>query len=167
MAAVILGRPTAPVALIDRQSSIVIRWALHRYKVLNATLQLFQPQLGEALFDQPDGERILIEFSFPCFYRRNDYKHSVQDPKRDQYRNADKDDTENRGNCVVNQHRDLEIQRFFSVGIDFGRIAAFYQPNDQRAENVTQKMKKYPQQCAGVAQYTPGSNIRGSGWRGR
>ena len=62
-----------------------------------------------------------------------------------------RNDAENRGDRVVNQHRDLEIERFLSVRVDLRRVAAFYQPNDKRAENMTQKVKKQSEQCAGVA----------------
>ena len=62
--------------------------------------------------------------------------------RRDQNRNADKHNAENCGNGIVDQHRDLEIERFFSVGVDFRRVATFHQPDDERPEDVPQEMKK-------------------------
>ena len=116
------------------------------------------------LFYEPNGERILIELSFAGFYRRDDDEHRVQYPERNQDRNPDKENAENRGNCVINQHRYLEIQRFLSVRIDVRRVTTLNQPDDQGAQNVTEEVKKQPEQCAGVAQDAPRSNIRGSGW---
>ena len=122
---------------------------------------------GAALLNQPDCKRILIKLSFAGLNRCDDDQHGVQHPERYQDWNPDQEDAENRGNCVVNQHRDLEIQRFLAVCIYLGRVAAFYQPDDERAENVTQKVKEQSEQCAGVAQDAPRSNIRGSGWSRR
>ena len=54
------------------------------------------------------------------FHRRDDDKHRVQDPERDQDRNAYEHDAKDRGDRVVDQHRDLKIKRLFPVGIDLG-----------------------------------------------
>src|SRR6476660_9565375 len=119
---------------------------------------------GAELFDQSDRERILIKLSFAGLNRCDDDQHGVRHPERYQDWNPDQEDAENRGDSVVDQHRDLEIQRFLSVRVDLSRVAAFYQPDGKWAENVTQKVKEQSKQCAGVAQDTPRSNIRGSGW---
>jgi hypothetical protein len=39
----------------------------------------------------------------------------------------------------------LEIERFFSVGVDLRRVATFHEPNDKRSQNVAQEMKKQPE----------------------
>ena len=67
----------------------------------------------------------MIKLSFAGLNRCDDHQHSVQHPERYQDWNPDQEDAENRGNRVLNQHRDLEIQRFFSVRVDFRRVAAF------------------------------------------
>jgi len=36
----------------------------------------------------------------------------------------------------------LEIERFFSVSIDFRRVATFQKPNDKRPQDVAQEVKK-------------------------
>ena len=117
--------------------------------------------------DEPDRERILIKFSLAGFNRRDDHQHGVQHPERYQDRNPDQEEAEDRGNRVINQHRDLEIQRFLSMRVDLRRVAAFYKPDNKGTENVTQKMKEQSEQCAGVAQDAPRSNIRRSGWSRR
>ena len=122
---------------------------------------------GAELFDQPDRERIPIELSFAGLNRCDDDQHGVRHPERYQDWNSDQEDAENRGDRVVNQHRDLEIERFLSVRVDLRGVAAFYQPDSKRAENVTQKVKEQSEQCAGVAQDAPRSNVRGSGWSRR
>ena len=120
-----------------------------------------------ASLDESDRERVLIQLSFAGLNRCNDDQHGVQHPQRYQDWNPDKKDAENQGDRVINQHRDLEIQRFLSMRVDLRRVAAFYKPDDKGTENVTQKVKEQSEQCAGVAQDAPGSNIRGSGWSRR
>ena len=120
-----------------------------------------------ASLDESDCERIVIKFSFAGLNRRDDDQHGVQHPERYQDRNPDQEDAEDHGDRIVNQHRDLEIQRFLSVRVDLRRVAAFYQPDSKWTENVAQKVKEQSEQCAGVAQDAPRSNIRGSGWSRR
>jgi len=116
-----------------------------------------------ASLDESDRERVLIQLSFAGLNRCDDDQHGVQHPQRYQDWNPDKKDAENQGDRVINQHRDLEIQRFFPVRVDLRRIATFYQPHGKRAENVTQKVKEQSKQCTRVAQDAPRSNIRGTG----
>src|SRR5206468_3414191 len=97
---------------------------------------------GAELIDQPNCKRIAIELSLAGLHRCNDDQHRVQHPKPDQDRNADENDTEDRRDGVIDQHRDLEIERFLSVGFDLRRVAAFHEPNDKRPQDVTQKVKK-------------------------
>src|SRR5207244_7373196 len=112
------------------------------------------------LIDQADRKRIAIERSFARFDRRDDDKYRIQYPKRDQNRNADKHEAENCGNRVVNQHGNLEIERFFSVRVDLGRVATFHQPGDERAEKMTQEMKKQSGQVAGMSKHSQRPEVR-------
>ena len=68
---------------------------------------------------QSDREWILIKLSFAGFNRRDDDQYGVRHPERYQDWDSDQEDAENRGNRVVNQHRDLKIQRFLSVRVNF------------------------------------------------
>jgi hypothetical protein len=43
--------------------------------------------------------------------------------------------------------------------IDLGRFAALDQPDDKRTENVTEKMKKYSEQCARVTENGPRPDV--------
>src|SRR5439155_11492857 len=97
--------------------------------------------LATPSLDQSDREGILIKFSFAGLNRCNDDQYGVQHPERYQDWNPDQEDAENRSDRVVNQHRDLEIQRFLSMRVDLRRVAAFYQPDDKRTKNVTQEVK--------------------------
>ena len=78
-----------------------------------------------ASLDESDRERVLIQLSFAGLNRCDDDQHGVQHPQRYQNRDAGKKDAENQSDRVVNQHRDLEIQRFLPVGVDLRRVAAF------------------------------------------
>src|SRR5262245_25731450 len=89
--------------------------------------------LATPSLNQSDRERILIKLSFAGLNGRDDDQHGVQHPERYQDWNPDQENAKNRGDRVVNQHRDLEIQRFLSVRVDLRRVASFYQPHDKRA----------------------------------
>jgi hypothetical protein len=45
------------------------------------------------------------------------------------------------------------------VGIDLGRITAFHQPDDQRTENVPEKMEEHAEQRAGVTENGPSADV--------
>jgi hypothetical protein len=120
-----------------------------------------------ASLNESDRERILIKLSLAGLNRRDDHQHGVQHPEGYQDWNPDQENAEDRGDRVINQHRDLEIQRFLSMRVDLRRVAAFHKPDNKRTENVTQKVKEQSEQCAGVAQDAPRSNIRRSGWSRR
>ena len=94
------------------------------------------------LVEESDRKGIPIQFSFTRFHRSDDHEHDVQNPERDQNRDADQNKAEHECDRVINQHRDLEIERFLSVRVDFARIAAFDQPNNQRAEKEPQHVEK-------------------------
>ena len=111
--------------------------------VLFVTPLTVQPfNVAKPSFNEPDRERILIKLSFAGLNRRDDDQDGVQHPERYQDWNPYQEDAKDRGDRVVNQHRDLEIQRFLSIRVNLRRVAAFYQPNGKWAENVTQKVKE-------------------------
>ena len=43
---------------------------------------------------------------------------------------------------VVDEHRDLEVERFLAVGVDLGRVVALDQPDDERPEEVAGEMQE-------------------------
>lgn len=88
----------------------------------------YSAQGRRGLLDEPNCNGITIELSLPGFNGCHNDKHRVQHPERYQDWNPNQEDAENRGDRIVNQHRDLEIQRFLSVRVDLRRVAAFYQP---------------------------------------
>ena len=126
--------------------------------------------LNLSLLDEPDGHRVAVELAVARMDRGDDYQDSVQDPKDSEEDKTNQDQAENCGDEVVDEHRDLEIERFLAMSIDLGRIASLDQPNQQRPEQVTREMEQDTEQCAGVAERSPGAYIgqRGSdrkGWR--
>ena len=72
---------------------------------------------------------------------------------------ADQDEAEDRGDDVVDEHRDLEVERFLAVRVDLGRVVALGQPDDERPEQVTGEMKEDAEQGAGVAERAPGAHV--------
>ena len=83
-----------------------------------------------ALIQKANRKGIAIELSFARFQRRNNDEHGVRQPEQNQNRDSTEDDAKNPGNYVVDQHRELEIQRLLAVRIDFRRFAPFHQPNN-------------------------------------
>lgn len=57
-------------------------------------------------------------------------------------RNPNQDETKDFGDDVVDQHRDLRVERFFPGRVNFGRIIAFQQPDNERTKKMTKEMKK-------------------------
>jgi hypothetical protein len=92
--------------------------------------------------DESNRKWIAIKLSLARFYRCDYDEHGVQHPEANQNGNANQDDTENRRNRVIDQHRNLKIQRFFSIRIDLRRVATFHEPNDKRPQEVAQEMKE-------------------------
>src|SRR4051812_25652522 len=84
------------------------------------------------LLNKPDRHRVAIELSVARLDRGNDDKDGIQDPKDGEEKEADQDKAKNGGDDVVEEHRELEVERLFAVRIDLGRIVALGQPDDER-----------------------------------
>jgi len=112
-----------------------------------------------ALLKESDRHRVAIEFSIARPDGGNDGEDNIQDPKDGQKNEADKDQAKEDGGNVVDEHRDLEVERFFAVGIDLGRVATLGQPDDERAEQVAGEVKKDAEQGAGVTIGVPSAHV--------
>lgn len=111
------------------------------------------------LLNEPDRHRVAIEFSIARLDGGDDDKDSIQDPEDRQENEADQDEAKNRGDRVVDEHRDLEVERFLAVRIDLGRLVAFDQPDDERPEQVAGEMNQNAEQGAGVTKRAPGAHV--------
>ena len=87
----------------------------------------------------------------------------MQEKKEGQENEADEDEAKDRGDDVVEEHRDLEVERVFAVGIDIGRGVAFEQLDDERTEEVAGEMKENAEQGAGVTKRVPGAHVSEGG----
>ena len=125
------------------------------------------PNLSECarvlLLNEPDRHRVAIEFSVARLDGGDDGEDNVQDPKDAQEKKADQDEAKDGGDNVVDEHRDLEVERFLAVRIDLGRVAALDQPDDERPEQVAGEVKKDAEQGAGVAKRVPGAHVSEGG----
>ena len=72
----------------------------------------------------------------------------------------DQDQAKDHRDAVVDEHRDLEVERFFAVRIDLGRVVAFGQPDNERSEQVPGEMKKNAEQRAGGDTECSSADIR-------
>src|ERR1700730_10894613 len=115
--------------------------------------------MTELSADQADGQRIAIELAFAGLNRRDDDEHNVENVKQKENEKSDEDETENSGDDIVNQHRQLKVDRLFAVRIDFGRIRAFGQPDNQRPNNVTGPWHEKSGQCGGMRQNGPSPDV--------
>ena len=113
--------------------------------------------------NEPDRHRVTIEFSVARLDGGDDNEDGVQHPKDGQENEADEDEAKDRGDNVVDEHRDLEVERFFTVRIDLGRVAAPGQPDDERPEQVPREMKENTEQSAGVTKRVPGAHVGNGG----
>jgi hypothetical protein len=112
------------------------------------------------LFDESDCHRVAIKFPVARLDRGDDDEYRVQHPKDRQKKEAHQHQAKDRGDHVVDEHRDLEVERFFAMRIDLGRIVAFGQPDNERSDQVPWEMKENAEQRAGVTQNGPVPDIR-------
>src|SRR5207237_6044564 len=70
------------------------------------------------LTNEPNRKRIPVKLSVARFDRSDDHQNRVQNPERDQEWNPNQNNTEHARAGVLDQHRDLKVERFLSVGID-------------------------------------------------
>ena len=76
---------------------------------------------------------------------------------------ADQDQAKDRGDDVVDEHRDLEVERFLAVRVDLGRFVTLGHPNEEGPEKVAGEMKQNAEQGTGVTKRVPGADIGGDG----
>lgn len=100
------------------------------------------PPRALVLLNEPDRHRVAIELPIAGLNRSDDDEDGVQDPKDRQENEADQDQTKDQRDDVVNEHRELEVERFFAVRINLGRVATLGQPDNKRAEQVTGEMNE-------------------------
>src|SRR4029077_17600224 len=111
------------------------------------------------LLNQPNRNRIAIELPFACLDRGDDHQDQIQNVENAEDDKSDQHQAEHARDQVIDQHRDLKIERLLSVLVDLGGIPTFDQPNNQRTENVTGPRYKKSSQGAGVAKHSPGPNV--------
>jgi len=111
------------------------------------------------LLDESNCYRVAIEFSIARLDGRDDDKNRVQHPKDRQKSEPDQDQAKDCGDDVVDEHRDLEVERFFAVRVDLGRVVPFGQPDNERSEQVPGEMKENAEQRAGVTQNIPVTHV--------
>ncbi len=104
------------------------------------------------LLNEPDRHRVAVEFPVARLDGGDDDQDGVQDPEDGEENEADQDQAKDRGDDVVDEHRDLEVERFLAVRIDLGRFVALGQPDDERREDVAGEMKKDAEQGAGMTE---------------
>jgi len=70
--------------------------------------------------NEPDRHRVAVEFPVARLDGGDDDQDGVQDPEDGEENEADQDQAKDRGDDVVDEHRDLEVERFLAVRIDLG-----------------------------------------------
>src|SRR3981081_915961 len=109
--------------------------------------------------DQPNRQGIAIELAFAGLNRRHDDKHDVENVQQKENEKSDEDETKNSGDHIVNQHRQLKVDRLFAVRIDLGGIGALGQPDNQRSNNVAGPGHEKSGERSGVGQHAPGPDV--------
>src|SRR5690606_23165496 len=67
------------------------------------------------LLDDPDRQRIPVRHTVIRLNRRNDRKNDMRQPENDQQQNPYQHENEQGADNPVNQHRNVEIQRFLPL----------------------------------------------------
>src|SRR2546423_1572226 len=111
------------------------------------------------LLNEPNRHRVAVEFSVAGLDGGDDDEDGVQDPEDGEENEADQDQTKDGGDDIVDEHRDLEVDGFFAVRVDLGRLVALDQPDNEGRQQVPWEMKKDAEQGAGMAERAPGADI--------
>lgn len=121
---------------------------------------------AQRLLDQPNRQRIAIEFSFTRFYRRDDHQddvdqiqHAKEWKEKETDQDEHKDKADNPEEDGVDQHRDLKVKRFLALIIYLRCVVALQQPDDQGPNNVPHRRNDQAGESAGVAKHRPHPNI--------
>ena len=109
--------------------------------------------------NEPDRHRVAIEFSVAGLDGGDNGEDNIQDPKDGQEKEADQDQAKDRGDDIVDEHGDLEVERLLAVRIDLGRVAALGQPDDERPEQMAGEVKENAKQGAGVTKRVPSAHV--------
>jgi hypothetical protein len=111
------------------------------------------------LIEQPDRQRIVVHMTFARFQRGDDYKNNVENVQDREKSKTDQQETENASHKIVDQHRDLKVQRLFPVRVDFGSFTTLDQPNNERSKDVSKARNDKPRQRTEMARYAPGPDV--------
>ncbi len=111
------------------------------------------------LLNQTDRDWIAVEFPFARLNGGDDHQDQIQNVQYAKDHKPDQHQTKHTSDQIIDQHGDLKIERLFSMLVDFRRLAALGQPNNQRAKDVPRPWHEEADQRAGVAKYIPCSNI--------
>ena len=76
--------------------------------------------------------------TFARFQRGDDYKNNVENVQDREKSKTDQQETENASHKIVDQHRDLKVQRLFPGRVDFGSVTTLDQPNNERSKDGVQ-----------------------------
>jgi hypothetical protein len=111
------------------------------------------------LRDKSNRQGIAVHLTFTRFDGREDYENNIEDVQHRQESKTDEQETENASDEIVDQHRDLKVQRLFPMRVDLGRLTTLDQPNNERPKNVSKGRDHKSRQSAQMARYAPSPNI--------
>jgi hypothetical protein len=100
------------------------------------------------LINQPNRQRIAVHLTFTRLERCDDHENDIENVQDREKSKTDQHETENASHKIVDQHRDLKVQRLFPVRVDFGRVTPLDQPNKERPKNVSRPWNQKPRQRA-------------------
>ena len=84
----------------------------------------FRRSSATPLLNEPDRHRVAVELPFARLDGGDDDEDGIQHPEDGEEDETDQDEAKDAGDKGVDEHRDLEVERFLAVGIDLGRVAA-------------------------------------------
>ena len=105
-------------------------------------------------------QRVAVMLALARLDRGNDYQHDIQDVQNAENKEANEHEAEHGCDRTIDQHRELKVERFFSVRIDLGGIAALGQPDDERPDNVPGPRHEKSNERRGVAEHAPRFDVR-------
>jgi hypothetical protein len=133
--------------------SLSVKFELDGLPVLQVA-ESCNPHL-QPLGDEPDRERVLIEFTVARLHRGDDDEDQVGCQNHWKKDNANEDEDAKAGHDRVNRHGNLEVQSFLSMRIDGWNILLLDQPKDQGSENVAKRNADESRQRCQMAKNVP------------
>ena len=142
------SKPVRPLTGIKLAQPDVIRKGLFNREVEKGDIEKVTGDRAEsitskpipyALLQEPDRERIAVDFTITGPHGRKDHTNKPDDQDNGQNGEPNQDKAEKDAHGGVDRIRDLKVQHFLPRGVDLGAVCTLDQPDDEGSYDVHQR----------------------------